>query len=151
MVRSSTDGQGAEGGSKYPVFTGERESFWQGRGGSGVGHGKIKRQCKECGGWMLLTEEEDTMQNYGGSLFTTTAQRKNTCKECLLEVESATTAEKKSRCKECGGKCLRPWKEQTILPSAEDAVFVHDKRRHSCAECKRMSKDPILSLSGLCR
>ena len=119
-------------------------------------HGKIKNQCRECGGSSFCEHgiRKFTCKKCGGTEICVHGKRKPICKECggsdicIHNKQKQTCKEcggseicrhnkQKHRCKECGGTsiCIHGISKYYCIKCDGNGICIHKKPKHSCKEC----------------
>jgi hypothetical protein len=101
-------------------------------------HGRIKSQCKECGGASICEHRrrKSECKECGGTSICEHGRHKSKCKEC----GGASICEhgrEKSKCKECGGAsiCEHGRQKSSCKECGGTSICEHGRRKSECKEC----------------
>ena len=108
-------------------------------GGSGVCiHGRIKSQCKQCGGKAICQHGRirRRCKECGGSAICIHGRDKYTCKQCGGS-GVCTHGREKYSCKECGGSriCIHGRRKDWCKECGGYGLCTHGREKYSCKEC----------------
>ena len=106
---------------------------------SGCPHGRVRRQCKECGGYAFCEHgrRRTRCKECGGASICEHGRQRSECKECGGS-QICEHGRRRSQCKECGGAtiCEHGRERFRCKECGGKGICEHSRQRSKCKECQ---------------